>query len=211
MVSYCYVQDVSDELNGLVIDGTTTPSDTTVEGWIEQESAQLKKDTRRIFGSETFTDEYIDYDGTGIVRTKYAPIISITSFEYESGTSSEEWTSLSEGRYSDFITYKSEGEINLNTPTYKDGMQNMRLTYVAGYSEVDDSVVKIVAKQVALRLIGTVLNEQGSSQGGAISIGSISIGDPTIFGINNVNRLESEVKTLTTTLGKSIVYRYNRI
>lgn len=211
MVSYATVQDVSNELNGLTIDGNTTPSETVVESWIEQESDLLKKETNRLWSSELVTEEYLDYDGSGFIRTDYSPIISITSLEYESGTTSEEWTALTEGRYNNYITYKDEGEIKLLSGVgISEGFQNIRITYNAGYSVTNDTVVMIIAKKVALRVMSTILNEQGSSQGGSISIGSISISDPTTFSVQNITRLNNEIKVLTDSLGSFKVYRYNR-
>ena len=69
MTQYCTVTDVSNELNGLSITSLTTPNLSTVDEWIVQESDILERETGRMWGSETVTDEYLDYDGSGYIRT----------------------------------------------------------------------------------------------------------------------------------------------
>ena len=211
MSSYITVEQVSEELNGLSITASTTPSTDTINSWIEQESDLLERETNKIWGNATITDEILDYDGSGVIRTNYSPIISITSVYYDNGTTSENWVELTEGKYNDFITYNTEGELILTSNNISYGRQKIKITYVAGYSVPNATVQKIISKRVAQRVISTILNEQGSSQGGSISVGAISISDPTTFSVNNYQRLDKDIDMLISSLGSLKVYRYNRI
>lgn len=216
MTQYCSVSDVSVELNGLSIDSNSTPNNVTVEEWITQESDILDKDTGRMWGSATITDEYHDYDGSGYIHTDKAPILSITSAAYEANginATSENWVSLTEGRTSanDFIAYKTEGELKFHgTSKPVSGFQNFKISYVAGYATVNETARALTAKKVALRVIGSVVNGQSSEEGGSITVDVISLNDPTTFGLDRVNSLRSDIKKLTGILGSFKLYRYNR-
>lgn len=216
MVSYTTVTDVSNELNGLTIDGSSTPSSTIVEAWIEDESDLLKRETGRLWGQETITDEYLDYDGGRFLQTKYAPIISITKFENERNginASSENWLELTEGRTASnsFIVYKDEGELQFHGTTMPyAGYQNCRLTYVAGYATVNPTAKAITTKRVALRVIESVVNGQAGEEGGSITVDVISLSDPTTFSANRVKQLKNDLKELVAILGKFKTYRLTR-
>lgn len=210
MSSYCNIIDVSNELNGLTIDSSTTPSSTTVNIWIEQESDLLNRETNKIWGNTTITEEILDYDGSGVIRTNYAPIISIDSLYYDNGSTSANWVELTEGKYNDFLVYNTEGEIVLTSNNIGEGKQKIKITYDAGYSDTNTIATMIVSKRVALRVMSTILNESGTAEGGSIQVDVISISDPSTFSINNIMRLQGEVKDLINSLGSFKVYRYNR-
>ncbi len=216
MATYATVQDVSNELNGLTIDASSVPSSATVDTWIAQESKFLELDTGRIWGSETITNEYLDYDGSGYLRLDKAPIISITKLENErngiNGTS-EVWLELTEGRTvsNSFIKYKDEGELKFHGSTLPiAGYQNIRVTYIAGYTSTNSAVVSIVAKKVALRVIDAALNEQSSAEGGNVTVGAISISDPSVFSLDRVKSMTSDIQSLSKSLGTFKTFRYNR-
>jgi hypothetical protein len=216
MVSYATVTDVSNELNGLVIDATTTPSTTTVETWIEQESEKLKSDTNQLWGQETITDELLDYDGSGNLLLDYAPVISITKLENERNgmnATSESWLTLVEGRTSSgsFIVYKEEGDLQFHGSVVPIiGNLNMRVTYEAGYAPVSPVVLSYVAKAASLRVIEAVVNSQASEEGGNITVDVISLTDPSNFSVGRVRQLKTDLIDLKNQLGSLKVYRYNR-
>lgn len=208
MRQYCEVEDVGNELNGLTIDNSSIPSSTTVTSWIQQESDIIERETGRIWGSVTFTDEYLDYDGSGYLRLNNAPIISVTSLQYDNGN--DVWNTLTEGRYNDFIIYKDEGEIKLLNNNVKAGFQQIKITYIAGYDPVNATVKNIVAKKTALRTIGTIINNQSSEEGGSISVDVISISDPSTFSLQRVTSLKDEINQMINSLGRFKTFRYNR-
>jgi len=215
MADYITVTDVSSELNGLSITSSTIPSQTTVETWIGQEQDILIRDTGKDWGEVTHTDEYLDYDGSGYIRTNYAPIISISSLEYESGglNGTENWVPLTEGRGSanSFIIYKPEGELKIHGTTKPiAGFQNIKVSYLSGYEVVNKTVKAILAKRVAMRIISSVINGQSGEEGGNVTVGAISISDPSTFGLDRYKDLDNEVKQLYASLGDFKTYRYNR-
>jgi len=216
MAKYCSVTDISNELNGLSITSSSTPSSATVDDWIEQESEFLELETGRMWGSETVTDEYHDYDGSGYLKTDKAPIITVSSMSWDENgidATTSSWVDLTEGRTSDkdFIIYKDEGEIQFHgTSKPSFGYQNIKLTYTAGYSTVNVAAKAIVAKRVALRVIGTVVNGQTSEEGGSITVDVISLSDPSSFSLDRVKSLQSEIQTLVGSLGSFRTFRYNR-
>ena len=216
MAMYATVEDVSNELNGLSITSSTTPSIDTVESWISQESDTLKRETGRAWGYEVVEDEYYDYDGSGHILLKNAPIISITSASYEQNginAESESWVSLTEGRTSasNFIVYKSEADLVFHGTTKPAaGFQNFKTSYSFGYETTNKTALAIVAKKTALRLISTVINSQSSEEGGQITVDVISISDPSTFSLQRVQSLKQEIKELTNTLGTFKTYRYSR-
>lgn len=215
MTSYCTITDVSNELNGLTIDSSSVPSSATVSTWIEQESSYLDQETGRIWGSATYTNEYYDYDGSGYIRLNHAPILAITSASYEanglSGTS-ENWIGLSEGRLSsaDYIAYKDEGELHFHNSSIIAGYQNFKITYIAGYASIPSYINMIVAKRVSLRMIETIANDSSSEVGGSISVGAISISDPSTFSTDRVKQLKNDIRELLPNIGKFKTFRYNR-
>lgn len=216
MANYCDVSDVSDELNGLTINATSTPSSTTVENWISQESELLDRETGRVWGTITVTDEVYDYDGSGSILLNHAPIISITSLKKEVNginAESESWVSLTEGRTSsgDYYIYNDEGEIifhGSNQPTA--GYKCIKTSYSYGYSTTNPIAKMIVAKRVALRVISTVINGQSSEEGGSIKVDVIELSDPTTFSLDRVKQLKEDIKDLINKLGSFKIYRTNR-
>ena len=215
-MAYISTTDVSDELNGLTIDSSSTPSTDTVEAWIDQEQDLINRETGRLWGYNLIEAEYADYDGSGFLKTLYAPIISITSFETEKNgidSTEDDWVTLTEGRRStdSFIVYKTDGELQFHGTTQPTiNYQNCRTTYAAGYETTNKTVKLILAKKVALRVISTVINGQSSEEGGQITVDVISISDPSTFSLQRVMNLKTEIKTLTSTLGTFKTYRTTR-
>ena len=215
MVQYCTTTDVSNELNGLTIDGSSTPSSTVVETWIEQESELLKKETKKLWGEETFTNEYHDYDGSGALFLLNTPVITVTKLEYEKAglNNTEDWVELTEGRgaNANFIVYKDSGEIYFhNTPKIPVGFQNVRVTYSAGAESVNPVVKMIVSKRVALRLIRTVINSQSSQEGGEIKVDVISLSDPSTFSLDSTRALKNDINELIPKLGTFKTFKQSR-
>ncbi len=216
MAQYCTVTDVSNELNGFTIDASSTPSLTTVTTWIEQESALLDKETGRSWGINTVTDEYHDYDSSGSILLDHAPVISITSLSTERNGvdgDTEDWDTLLEGRTNgyDFYVYKDEGDVIFhgdNTP-YK-GYKNIKVSYTWGYSSTNEIATMIVAKQVALRVISTVISGSTTTEGGSVTVGAISISDPSTFSLERVKQLKEDITELKSKLGTFKTYRINR-
>lgn len=205
---YCTLAQVAAELNG----SSTEASDATITEWIQQESESINDKTKKTWASDTF-DIYLDYDGKNDIRIPLFPVLTITSFTYNDASlwQTPDWKSLTEGYDEDFLLYSKEGILSLNgyqiIPT---GNKRLHITGTYGYSETPLNIVKLCAKKVALRAIGGVLNGQGTSQGGSISIGSISISDPTTFSTQNISRLDNEINSMYPEIGTFKSYRLSR-
>ena len=215
-MAFTTVTDVSNELGGYALTASSTPTSTTVNGWIGEAEEEIVLKSGNLYGTTTITDEIQDYDGGGITRTDYAPIASITSVYKEVNginAASESWVELTEGRIlsTDFYTYKSEGEIlyhGTNLPTA--GYQNIKLTYIAGNDTIPDPVKRLATVMVAQRVIGAVQNNSATTEGGTVSVGTISVSDPTKFGQDHVRLLTGEISYLYDTLGNFKTFRLNR-
>jgi hypothetical protein len=205
MASYTTTVDVSTELGGVSISTSSTPTTATVQSWISDASDEIDQLTGRIWGVNAVTSdsyEYVDYDGSGRIRLKNYPIISIESVEYDSkgiGATSTTWSSIVEGRTSatHYISYKEEGILFLHSNVAVPyGMQNVRVAYTYGHTTTPRHIKRLCALIVAKRYIMSVANKGASVEGGSVSVGSISVSDPTSYVLNHLGRIETEIDFL---------------
>jgi len=221
-MAYTTIDKVSAELGGVTIDASSTPSSTTVTSWIADAKAEIDERAGLTFESATVTSasyEVHDYDGSGVQKLNNYPIISIDSVEVEvnglSGDSSD-WQSLTEGRTSagHFITYKELGLIafhsnNLSVQPIA-GSQNMRFTYTYGYSTVPNNVEKLATLIVASRHLTTVASKTASEEGGSVSVGTISVSDPTNYANERLSQYNTDIsKMFDDLVGKFKVTNYD--
>lgn len=208
MTMYSNVADVAAELGGVTINTTSTPTVTIVNGWIQDASDEIDRVTKRIWSKDTVTSsayEYMDHDGSNIIKLKHKPVISVESLEYESeglGAATTAWSSCTEGRTdaSEFVLYKDEGVIKFHTnsdgkwPIY--GHQNIRVTYTYGYESTPRSVKRLCALLVAKRYILSVANKAGTEEPGGMSVGTISASDPNSYMQNHLRFINDEIDRL---------------
>lgn len=206
---------VSEKLNGVTIASSTTPSTSTVTGWIEEASNQIELMTGRIWTSTTASSSLLDYDGSGYLRLPNAPVISITTLEYEDkglGADAANWTSLTEGRTNDFILYDTDGEIKFfgdSTPTT--GYENVRVTYVYGYATTPLWIQALCTAMVARSYIASVVQGDAKEQGGSITVGNISISDPSNFSSGFLRQMDAEINmVIDKNINQSHAYRPSR-
>lgn len=214
-MAYTTVDYVSAELNGLTIDSTTTPSSTTVSNWIDQVTTQIELQTGRVWESTVKESAIFDADGSDYFRFPEAPVISVSTFEYEDqglGADSENWTSLTEGRTNDYILYVNDGEIQYtgNTSNPPKGYKNLRITYTYGYSTTPAYITRLATLMVAARVVETVINESAQQGGGSVTVGNISITDPTTFSVSHLRAIKDEAHGILGTIGDTFVYRPSR-
>ncbi len=212
--SYCEASDVQAELRATTaFSSSTTPPLITVEQWISEASAEINRLAGDVFGATTYTQEF-DLDGQCLIQTRHSPIISVTSFLYnQNPLGSASGTSyLAKTEDTDFTVYKESGEIAwLSSFHPADGRKRVKVTYKAGYLEVPAYIQTLCVKMVAERVLSSLLNANVNegSDGGSISVGSISIVEPGAYGVQNYRRLQSDVaegkKSLAVGTG---VYRY---
>lgn len=206
---YTTPSEVSAELGGFSLTASTTPTSTQVESWITDAEKEVNELTGRVWESTAIADpdyEYHDYDGEGIIRLNNTPVISVDSIEYEAegiSAASTSWSSLTEGRTEtdDFILYKEEGIINLHatsdTRRLTAGKQNIRVRYTYGYDSVPVHIKRLTTALVAKRLIMSVANKSGSEEGGAVSVGTISVDDPSNYVHKHLESMNQEIDYLT--------------
>jgi len=205
---YTTPSEVSAELGGFSLTASSTPTSTQVESWISDAESEVNELTGRVWESTAITStsyEYQDYDGSGTIRLKKYPVISVQSLEYDAeglGAASTVWSTLSEGRTSgeNFILYKEEGLINFhsstNGATTPVGRQNMRLTYTHGTATTPNHVKRLTTLITAKRLIMSVASKAGSEEGGSISVGTISVDDPNNYVHTHLKSVSGELEYL---------------
>lgn len=206
---YCTVGDVSNELNGLTIDGSSNPSSTTVEGWIRQASVKVNDKTKKVWSSTDF-DINIDYDGKRDINIQQFPLLTITSLQYNKASLGQtpDWVTMVED--TDFVIYDKEGVISLINTIIPAGRLRLKIVGTYGYATTPQNIVELTALIVAHRLIGTVLNESGTAEGGAIQVDVISIDDPSMFGKSNQERINNNISNLIKDIGVLKSYRLRR-
>lgn len=216
-MSYTNIDLISAELGGLTISSTTTPSESDVNSWISQAESEIEAKTGKVWSSTAFTSTTLDSDGGQYFRFPWAPVISISLFQFETnglGASSESWTSLTEGRNNDFILYVNDGEIEFtgksNKPGY--GKQNIVASGVYGYSVVPPRIQSLATMMVVKKVIDATINASAQEEGGSVTVGNISITDPSTFSVSHVRQLRANIKDMFDELaGTSYVYRPRRV
>jgi hypothetical protein len=197
---YVGLQQVQEELRTETpFSNNTLPSSQTVTRWIGQASERLDNIAGRVFGATSYTD-YIDYAGEERIMLKHAPLISVASIEYNDQPSGETPNWVTKTEDVDFVVYPDTGEVLvvLNKWLPKDGNRNIRITYTSGYTSVPEMVQMAVSKMVALRVLNSLItkNVNEGSDGGSISVGSISIVEPASYGVNSYKNLQMELNSI---------------
>jgi hypothetical protein len=197
---YTDLQQVQEELRSEVsFSNNTLPSAQTVTRWIGQASERVDNIAGRTFGVTTYV-EYIDYNGEEMLMLKHAPFTTVTSVEYNDQPSGQptNWATLTAD--TSYVVYPETGEILIVLDQWKPnfGNRNIRITYSAGFTDIPELIQTAVTKIVALRVLNTLIskNVNEGSDGGSISVGSISIVEPASYGVNSYRNLQQEVKDL---------------
>lgn len=197
-MGYTRVDLVSAYLNGLTINSTTTPSEDEVMNWIKEVEDYIDERTGQVWGVKTFTDEIFDYDGSGSIMIPYAPLLSITSLSYETeglGADSASWSTLTEGRNNDFIVYTNSGLIKFFGSNYPSaGYQNIKVSGTYGRSSTPKRVQSLATKLVARKVIEAKVNSLARDAEGSVSVGNISLGDPSLFSVERLSRMDEEIE-----------------
>jgi hypothetical protein len=214
-MTYTYVDLVSNELNGLEIGTTTFPSINVVKNWIEDADAEINLRTGKVWSSTLATSSYVDYDGSGYLRLPYAPVINVSSLQYENqglGADSENWTALTEGRTNDYILYVMDGEIQfLGSSLPPKGQQNICITYAYGYANTPVYITRLATLLVAKRCIMATINSSAQGEGGSVTVGNISITDPSQFSVNYIRSMNQEIDDIYERIGQVKVFRPSRV
>jgi hypothetical protein len=210
---YCTAAEVQAELQSSTAFSTSTyPSLTTVQQWIYEASDYINNLAGDVFGVTSYT-QYVDLNGQEVIQTKHSPIISVTTVEYNVNSlgSTASWETRT--AETDYVVYEASGEIALVFANFNpsDGRKRLRVTYKAGYLEVPARVGMLCKKLVADRVLSSLLNSNVNegTDGGSVSVGSISIVEPGAYGVSNYKRLRDDIDKLKAELLQSTgVYRY---
>ena len=199
---------VSAEIGGVTIDGSSVPTSTTVDLWIADAKAEIDERTGTTYESTAITSsayEYHDYDGCGRIKLFNYPIISIESLDVEinglSGDSSD-WQTLTEGRTSagHFIFYDTQGVIAFHSNALsvqpQAGSQNIRVAYTYGRASVPLNVARLATLLVASRYLTTVASKTATEEGGSVSVGTISVSDPTNYANVRLKEYSAEIESI---------------
>ncbi len=222
-MAYATPSDVSAELGGYSLTSATTPTSTVVEGWIADAEDEVELLTGQVYSTTAIAStawEYHDYDGSGVIKLDNYPVQSVTLLQYEEngeGATTESWVTLvGPGRTAtdNFQLYTDLGVLKLtpnstgNSPLI--GHKNIRVAYVHGHTSVPRNVKQLVTLLAAKRLIMSVANNSGTTGGGSISVGAISISDPTNYVYNHMTRINEEIKRLQeSVVGRLRVVNYD--
>lgn len=102
-----------------------------VEDLIDYVSAFIETYTKRTFLTATHTD-YFDGNGTDTLFLNQRPVSSITSIHIDDGRSFGASTQISS---SAIVLYDDEGYVRLDGDIFSRGIRNIKVIYVAGYSQ----------------------------------------------------------------------------
>lgn len=193
---------------------TTDPSKTTVDRWIKEISEYVNEMSGTVYGQTTYTED-IDYEGSEYITLKNSPVISVTTLKYNKNpigsSSGEDYETKTED--TDYTVYNDRGQVailfnNFNPST---GRKRIEIVYEAGFATTPVSIQQLATKMVALRVLNSVIssNVNEGNDGGSVSVGSISIVEPSGIGINSYKQLKQDVRELLDDLTKGNgVYRY---
>jgi hypothetical protein len=213
--SYCTATQVEDEIRATTrFASTTIPSLSTVTSWITQESAQINRDTGTVYASVAATSD-LDYNGELVMTLPCAPVISVGSVLYATsslGNSDYSTSWETKTADTDYTVYLDTGELAiLSNWSPVEGRKRIRVAYSYGYSTVPDVIQKLATKMVAERVLNSLIsqNVNETNDGGSISVGSISIVEPSSYGVNSYKQLKTDIEDLKKSIyGTFGVYRY---
>lgn len=137
---------------------TTSDHDTLLEYLITRMSTFIRTYCGRDFDQTTYTDDKYDgeYKNDGFLRLRHFPIISVTSLYDDT---SREFTADTEIESGDYIIRNDEGIIQLlDGVFFNEDYQNIKITYVAGYSTIPEDL-----EQACIDLVGFKFNTRQSS------------------------------------------------
>lgn len=193
--------------------GSTFPTLTQLETWLDEIDAEIDVKAGTSHSQLTST-EYIDYDGEDIITLKHSPVITLTSVKHNDGTLADPDWSDAKTEDTDYTVYKESGEIVPLAWTPKQKLKSIEVIYDHGYSDTPAHVTMLATKKAALRVLNSLLakNVNERNDGGTISAGSISIVEPSSYGVGTYKALREEINQLENELvgtGKFGVYRYS--
>ena len=103
---------------------TVTDDDTLLESLINRISAAVESYCRRKFKARDYTEKY-DGDGTTVLYLKQYPVNSVTTLKISGSVVDS----------ANYVIYDEVGKIVLRYTYFPEGLQNIEVTYNAGYQD----------------------------------------------------------------------------
>lgn len=200
---------------------STLPTLAQVNEWIDEESRTVELITGQIFSSVLTESVYLDYDGGDVLRLPYNNVQLLT-LRYNNASSPKvtpSWITLEEGFGYNYLLYGAEGEVEFihgnnatNILTPLEGSKRFCVDITHGYTTTPLEAQRLTTALVSKRVILTIINSQANSEGGDVSVGALSISDPSMFSINQIKNLNNEIKELKDNLRVGFnVFRHTRV
>lgn len=127
---------------------TDATHDALLQEFIDRLSAWVESYCGRTFAQAAYADELHDGDGTSRLVVKQRPIVSVASLfddidrQFGAGTQIDA---------EDFVVYPERGEIRLDGLVFAQGLQNVKVTYTAGFSQIPLDLQQAVIELIADR------------------------------------------------------------
>lgn len=180
---------------------STVPTDTQVTEWIQEESAYINSLAETTFSSTAVASEFVDYSGGLYIFPQYAPVISVSSVQYNNyklgSTLGSSWVTKSSDV--DYTLYDDIGVIRiLDSWNPKAGLKRICLGYTYGYNTTPKEVQKLATMLVAQRVLDTLLSKKinEGDGGGTVEVGPIKIVEPGDYGITRFKQLNAGIEGL---------------
>jgi len=168
--------------------------------WLDWATAQVDLKTHQTFGNFTVVERY---DGTDLdfLLLDNSPVVSVTKIEYLEDDTTDTWIELDDKYY---VLYRNENRIRLvedlsgvtEISCFEIGVQNWRVTYEYGHSEVP-AEVELLASLMVVELY----NIKTTGVSGTVS--SEKIGDYSISYNSSASiPVKDLIKELIDSLGK---------
>jgi hypothetical protein len=193
---------------------STTPTAAQVTTWITEASKELEIISGNVFASTVVSSLYMDYDGSEIIRLPQYPIISVQKVEYNNNgpTMASDYVTLTEGFGNDYLLYSDEGELELINGPKTPGKKRLRLSYTYGYTSTPAEIQRLATLLASKRVILSLQNSQGNSEGGDVQIGTIRVSEPSNYSANYIKNMDVEVNSqIENLVSKYKVFRLNRL
>lgn len=110
-------------------------------------SAWVEQYCDRTFAKATYTEQH-DGDGSDTLAVRHWPLLSVASLYDDPERAFPASTQIAAA---DFVVYPSRGLIKLDGLAFSAGIQNVKVTYDAGYQEIPEDLQQAVCELIADR------------------------------------------------------------
>jgi len=131
----------------LEIANTETAQDVLLQDLIARIGAWMERYCDRSFAKATYTEQR-DGDGTATLLVREWPLLSVTSL-YDDPL--RVFGAATQIAASDFALYPNQGLIRLDGRIFSVGIQNVKVTYEAGYAEIPQDLQQALIELIADR------------------------------------------------------------